>query len=141
MKYSQRTRPTIMLITRRWCGKMRAGLKLIFKIRQNIYILHYLNGGKMPITQKNIDRAIELAKEFGATKLLLFGSALTNPQKANDLDLGIEGIEPSKFFLFGGTLENIINKTVDIVPLEIDSEFVKYIKKYGKLIYEKDRIN
>lgn len=90
----------------------------------------------MAITQENINSAINLAKKYGATKLLLFGSALHDPQNAKDLDLGIEGIEPSKFFLFGADLEDIILKTVDIVPLELNSLFVEHIKKYGKYIYE-----
>ena len=95
----------------------------------------------MAITKEQIDKAIELAKEYGATKLLLFGSALTDPENAYDLDLGIEGIEPSKFFLYGATLEDIIRKTVDIVPLEINSRFVEHIKKHGKYIYESERVN
>ncbi len=95
----------------------------------------------MAITQENINSAINLAKEYGVTRLLLFGSALNDPQNANDLDLGIEGIEPSKFFLFGADLEDMILKSVDIVPLESDSQFVKHIKKYGKYIYETSRIN
>lgn len=95
----------------------------------------------MAITKEQINIAIELAKDFGATKILLFGSALNDPINANDLDLGIEGIEPSQFFLFGATLEDIIMKTVDIVPLESNSSFVEHIKKYGKYIYEKSRIN
>lgn len=94
----------------------------------------------MAITQENIDSAINLANKYGATRLLLFGSALNEPQSAQDLDLGIEGIEPSKFFLFGAELEDIIFKTVDLVPLELNSPFVEHIKKYGRYIYENPRI-
>jgi predicted nucleotidyltransferase len=95
----------------------------------------------MAVTQEHIEIAIKLAKEYGATRILLFGSALYDPENANDLDLGVEGIEPSKFFLFGATLEDIILKTVDIVPLELNSPFVDHIKKYGKYIYDTTRIN
>jgi predicted nucleotidyltransferase len=95
----------------------------------------------MAITQEHIDIAIRLAKEYEATRLLLFGSALEDPENANDLDLGVEGIEPSKFFLFGGVLEDIIRITVDIVPLETQSRFVEHIKKYGKYIYDTARVN
>lgn len=95
----------------------------------------------MAITKENIESAIKLAKEYGATKLLLFGSALTDPNNAKDLDLGIEGIAPNRFFLFGADLEDIISKTVDIVPLELNSLFVEHIKKYGKYIYETARTN
>ena len=89
----------------------------------------------MAVSQENINDAIELAKEFGATHLLLFGSALDDSENANDLDLGISGIDNSKFFLFGGKLENLINISVDLVPLDMDSPFVDYIKKHGKYIY------
>ena len=95
----------------------------------------------MPITQENINEAIKLAKEYGATKLLLFGSALYNPQNANDLDIGTEGIEPSKFFLFGAELEDIILKNVDVIPLDQSSKFVEHIIKQGKIIYEKSSAN
>jgi predicted nucleotidyltransferase len=95
----------------------------------------------MPITKEHINIAIELAKEYGVRRLLLFGSALTDPENANDLDLGVEGIEPSKFFLYGGVLEDRIRITVDIVPLENDSLFVRSIKKHGKYIYESERPN
>ncbi len=95
----------------------------------------------MGITQENINSAINLAKKYGASKLLLFGSALDDPQNAVDLDLGVEGIEPSKFILFGADLEDIILKTVDIVPLESDSSFVKHIKKYGKYFHEAPNFN
>lgn len=95
----------------------------------------------MSITKENIESAIKLAKEYGATKLLLFGSALTDPNNAKDLDLGIEGIAPNKFFLFGADLEDIILKSVDIVPLELNSSFVNHIKKYGKYIYDNTTTN
>jgi predicted nucleotidyltransferase len=90
----------------------------------------------MAVLNGDIEKAIELAVEFGVKKLLLFGSALTNPENANDLDLGVSGIEPSKFFLFGGKLENLIYKNVDLVPLDMDTPFINYIKNNGKYIYE-----
>lgn len=90
----------------------------------------------MPITKENIETAIEMAKEFGAKKLLLFGSALDNPSEANDLDIGISGIQTSKFFLYAGKLEDKIRVNVDLVPLDQDSPFIEYIKRNGRYIYE-----
>ena len=90
----------------------------------------------MPVTQQQIDKAVEIAKEYGATKVLLFGSALEDPENANDLDIGVSGIPKSKFFEFGGIVENEILITVDIVPLESKTPFVEYIKKKGRYIYE-----
>lgn len=91
----------------------------------------------MAITDEHIDIAIETAVKFGATKVLLFGSALDNPSEANDLDLGVLGIPPNRFFLFGGTLEDIIRKWLILYPLELDNPFLRYITEKGKYIYEK----
>ncbi len=93
----------------------------------------------MAITNRNIEKAIELAQKYGATKLLLFGSALSDPENAQDLDLGVEGIQGLKFFEFGGILETLINARVDIVDLSINSRFVSHIKKVGKYIYDSSR--
>jgi predicted nucleotidyltransferase len=90
----------------------------------------------MAVTQAQIDTAVELAKKYGATKLLLFGSALTDPDNANDLDLGVDGIPGMKFFEYAGKLEYIIEKQVDIVDLAVDDRFVNHIKKVGKYLYD-----
>lgn len=90
----------------------------------------------MAITQDNIKTAIDLAKEYGATRLLLFGSALEDPDNANDLDLGVDGISGMKFFQYGGILETMIYKQVDIVDLSLDNVFINHIKQIGKYIYD-----
>ena len=93
----------------------------------------------MPISTQNINSAIDLAKNYGAKKLLLFGSALDNPSLANDLDLGIDGVDGFRIFEFAEELERIINIRVDITPLDEESKFVKSIYKYGKIIYEQGK--
>ena len=46
----------------------------------------------MGITEGQIARAVALAKAYGATRLILFGSALEDPERAKDLDLALEGV-------------------------------------------------
>jgi len=46
----------------------------------------------MGIQQAQIERAIALAKAYGATRLILFGSALEAPAQAKDLDLACDGV-------------------------------------------------
>jgi predicted nucleotidyltransferase len=89
----------------------------------------------MAVTQQHIDKAIELAKEYGATKILLFGSALSDPENANDLDIGVLGIQGIKFFEYGGMLESMINIPIDLVDLSIYDRFIEHIEKIGKYIY------
>jgi predicted nucleotidyltransferase len=90
----------------------------------------------MAITQENIQTAIDIARNYGATKLVLFGSAVSELDKANDLDLAVDGIKGFKIFSYGNKLEELLNIHVDVIPLDSDSKFIQHILKYGKVIYE-----
>jgi predicted nucleotidyltransferase len=90
----------------------------------------------MSVTTIQIEKLIEIAKLYGATKVLLFGSALVDLQNANDIDIGVLGIPDEKILEFGGTLDIELGINVDVVPLNINSPFVDYIKRKGKYIYE-----
>jgi predicted nucleotidyltransferase len=89
----------------------------------------------MGITQSQIERCIVLAKEFGIKKLILFGSAMDNPEKARDLDLACDGLAGWKIFEFGAKVEEELHILVDIVPLNPTTRFTEYIEKKGKIIY------
>ena len=90
----------------------------------------------MSVTQLQINRAVEIAKIYGATKVLLFGSALYDSSNANDIDIGVLGIPDNKFLEFGGTLDIELGILVDVVPLNINNPFTNYIIKNGKYLYE-----
>jgi predicted nucleotidyltransferase len=47
----------------------------------------------MGIQRAQIERAIAIAKMYGATRLILFGSALEAPDQARDLDLACDGVQ------------------------------------------------
>lgn len=90
----------------------------------------------MPISKNQIDRCVSLAREYGAKKMILFGSALENPERANDLDLACEGIEGWSLFEFGARLEELLLVPVDLVPLSPPTRFTRYVEKKGRVIYE-----
>lgn len=77
----------------------------------------------------------DCAKEYGVQEIILFGSALRDPQSANDIDLGVLGIQPQKFFAFYGDLLMKLHKPVDLVDLSESSKFTALILKRGKKIY------
>jgi predicted nucleotidyltransferase len=93
----------------------------------------------MNITQNHYDRIIELAKQYGAKKLILFGSALEDPDIANDLDLATD-IPGWKILRFATQIEDEFRILVDIVPLDNPNRFTKAIERKGKILYESKMI-
>jgi predicted nucleotidyltransferase len=72
------------------------------------------------------------AKEYGVKESILFGPALRDPQTANDIDLGVLGIAPQKFFAFYGDLLMKLRKPVDLVDLSEPWKFTDLILQLGK---------
>ena len=90
----------------------------------------------MSVNTDIIDKCIALAREYGATKLILFGSASEDPGNAYDIDLACDGIEGWKLFEFGARLEELSSVPVDIVPLKPSTRFTEYVERKGRIIYE-----
>jgi predicted nucleotidyltransferase len=88
------------------------------------------------MTQMAIDRCAEIARAFGVTKLVLFGTALESPEKATDVDIACAGIQGWDLYRFGAKLEETLGKSVDVVPLRAGDRFSDYILKKGRTLYE-----
>ena len=86
----------------------------------------------MAIQPQQIERVVALAKTYGATRLILFGSALEDPARARDLDLACEGILGWKLFELGARLEQELHASVDLVPLDPPTRFTRLIEAQGK---------
>jgi uncharacterized protein len=84
------------------------------------------------------DRCIEIARAFGVTKLILFGSALESPETAADVDVACEGLDGWDLFRFGAKLEEALGTSVDVIPLRPDDRFSQYIAQRGRVLYEAD---
>jgi predicted nucleotidyltransferase len=88
----------------------------------------------MAIRQEQIDRAIALAKAYGATRLILFGSAATAPERARDLDLACDGVGGWRLFELGARLEEELRIPLDLVPLNPPTRFTRLIERQGKVL-------
>jgi predicted nucleotidyltransferase len=88
----------------------------------------------MAIEQKHLDRAIARAKTYGATRLILFGSALRHPDQAHDLDLACDGIAGWKLSELGARLEEELQVPLDLVPLTPPSRLTRLIERRGKVL-------
>ena len=81
-----------------------------------------------------LGRVIELAKEFGATRLILFGSAADNLSTARDIDLACDGVTGWAFYELGARLEEELQKPLDLVPLTPSNRFTRLIEQRGKVL-------
>lgn len=88
-----------------------------------------------PNLNKKLERAIELAKEFGATRLILFGSAVHNASKARDIDLACDGVDGWAFYKLGARLEEELQIPLDLIPLTPPNRLTELIQRRGKVLF------
>jgi predicted nucleotidyltransferase len=88
----------------------------------------------MTVQQEQLDRAIEIAETFGATRLILFGSAATDPEQANDIDLACDGVAGWKIFELGARLEEELKMPLDLIPLSPPNRFTRIIERRGRVL-------
>jgi predicted nucleotidyltransferase len=77
---------------------------------------------------------VACAEKYRARSVYLFGSSL-GKGKANDIDLGVEGVEPLLFYKFYGDLIAALSKPVDLVDLSRKSKFNDLVIKDGVKVY------
>ena len=88
----------------------------------------------MGIKQDQLDKVIALAKEYGATRLVLFGSAATTPERARDLDLACDGVSGWSLFELGARLEEELQIPLDLIPLTPSTRFTRLVEQQGKVL-------
>lgn len=88
----------------------------------------------MPITQAQIEKIISLARSYGATRLILFGSIIEKPTEARDIDIACDGVAGWKLYELAARLEEELHAPLDLVPLSPPSRFTRYIASKGKII-------
>lgn len=88
----------------------------------------------MAIQENQLQRAITLAKAYGATRLILFGSAATTPEQARDLDLACDGVAGWKLYELGARLEEELRMPLDLVSLSPPSRFTRLIEREGRVL-------
>ena len=87
---------------------------------------------------ENLKKIIKISKEYGAEKIIVFGSSIEDIENANDIDIAVKGINPRFFFIFYGKISKMIDEQVDIIDLnDIREHLYQRIVSKGKVIYAK----
>jgi len=87
------------------------------------------------IYQKDVRRAVEILKDAGCTDIFLFGSLAAGKIKdKSDIDLAIRGCPKGKFFHLLGRLLLELDYPVDLVNLDRQDAFTRYLEEEGELL-------
>jgi predicted nucleotidyltransferase len=84
--------------------------------------------------EKMLTKAVLVARQFGAKRLLLFSSALERPSTARDLDLACAGVPGWKLFELASALEETLGVPLDLVPLDPPTPLTRLIEKRTRVL-------
>ena len=90
----------------------------------------------MALTQDHLEKAVAIARRYGADRVLLFGSALHDLESARDLDLAIGGVDGWAFFGMAAEMERVVPVPIDVISLDPETRFNRHIMKRGRFLYE-----
>jgi predicted nucleotidyltransferase len=91
----------------------------------------------MAVTPDMVQAAVALLRRHGAERVVVFGSSLTAPETARDLDLACSGVPPRDFLPTLADLADHLAISVDLVDLTDDTPFTRLISRRGKVVYER----
>jgi len=85
--------------------------------------------------REDVRRAVEILKEAGCTEVFLFGSLIEGKEReGSDIDLAIRGCPKGSFFHLLGKLLLELDHPVDLVNLDRQDAFARYLEEEGELL-------
>jgi predicted nucleotidyltransferase len=79
--------------------------------------------------------AARILKAAGSREVYVFGSAAKGDvEKANDIDFAISGLPPECFFTAMGRVQMALPRQIDLVDLDEDNSFTRYLKDEHELV-------
>ncbi len=87
------------------------------------------------LSEQDKQKIKDIAERYAVGRVLLFGSSASSETPPGDIDLAVEGIQPSRFFSFYADLMFALSKPVDLVDLGRKTKFTDIIRREGVLVY------
>jgi predicted nucleotidyltransferase len=82
-----------------------------------------------------IEKAAAALKAAGAREVYLFGSASKGKlHPDSDVDIAVSGLPPEVFFRAMGAAHDALGRPLDLVDLDQDNPFTRYLKRKGELL-------
>jgi predicted nucleotidyltransferase len=81
-----------------------------------------------------VDKAASALKAAGAKEVYVFGSASKGRMRPNsDIDMAVSGLPPEVFFRAMAKASRALGRPIDLIDLDEDNPFTRYLKKEGEL--------
>ena len=86
------------------------------------------------LTKQMTAKIAKLLLEMGCVEIYLFGSQVNGTaDEYSDIDIGIKGLPPQKFFATHSMLEAATGKTVDLIDFDEKPQFFALLQNLGEL--------
>lgn len=86
--------------------------------------------------EREIRVAAEVLKAEGAAEVYVFGSWAKGTERPDsDIDLAVSGLPPKKFFRAMGRATAAVHRPLDLIDLDEDTPFVRFLREHGKLTF------
>jgi predicted nucleotidyltransferase len=91
---------------------------------------------KIPVKyQEDIKKATDLLKKEGCKTVFLFGSMVTGKiHQDSDIDIGIKGLPPKKFFRVYAFLDKELSNKIDLVDFDLHKDFHVLLDSLGEVV-------
>jgi predicted nucleotidyltransferase len=95
-----------------------------------------MNIEKIPAQfREDITKATNLLKNEGCKSIFLFGSMVTGKIHGNsDIDIGVVGLPPQKFFRVYANLDKELSNRVDLVDFDLNKDLYTLLNSLGEVV-------
>jgi predicted nucleotidyltransferase len=82
-----------------------------------------------------IEKAAAALLAAGAKEVYVFGSASKGKLRPDsDVDIAVAGLPPEVFFRAMAAAHDALGRSLDLVDLDDDNDFTRYLKRKGELL-------
>lgn len=86
------------------------------------------------LSEVTLNKISRILKDEGCKEIFLFGSHVTGCANENsDIDIGIKGLQPSKFFSVFARLDSELEEKIDFVDFDEQISFFNFLNSIGEV--------
>lgn len=90
----------------------------------------------MNATDNQLEAAVQALRSHGARRVLLFGSSVTAPETARDLDFAVEGIPLRRLLDAEVAVYRVLKTPFDLVSREEAPAFFDLIREHARVLHD-----